>query len=319
MAAYPKPFKSIPDLLQLLQDRGLVISDASKATRCLQRVGYYRLSGYWYPLRNSIVGPDGKMVVEETFRQGATFSQAVDLYVFDKMLRLHFLDAIERVEIGLRIKIADILGRRDPLAHLHANELHGNFHRKSKRGPTDHELWISNFRRTEQRSKEDFVNPFFEMHSGFEFPIWMAVEFWDFGNLSHFLPGMKIEDRRALATDFLVPREELLVSWVRSIHTVRNTCAHHSRLWNRPLADNPKPPREGEMAELDHLARDLHAQTRLYYVAAALQLLIRAIQPQSQWGEKLKILTDTFPSGPNLSLQQGAGFPENWKSLLLWS
>lgn len=225
MTAYPKPFCDIAGLLEILQQRGMIIDDAATATRCLQRIGYYRLSGYWYPMRKSRQTADGKAEILEDFRPGTTFAQAMDLYVFDKKLRLLFLDAIERVEIGTRIKIAEILGKRDPLAHLNPRELHGNFYRKKGKGPNDHEKWLASFRRSEERSKEDFVNPFLKNHPGFEFPIWMAVEFWDFGNLSHFLPGLKITDRRALGNDFGIGRPELLLSWMRAINTVRNTWA----------------------------------------------------------------------------------------------
>jgi abortive infection bacteriophage resistance protein len=319
MAVYPKPFKNIPDLLALLQQRGMLIQDVATAARCMDRVGYYRLSGYWYPMRKSHVNHNQKIVVEEDFRQNTTFSQVADLYVFDKKLRLLMLDAIERVEVGLKIKVAEILGQQSPLAHLESSQLHGNFSRKDGVGPTNHEKWIQNYRRCEQRSKEDFIKPFLANHSGHEFPIWMAIELWDFGNLSHFLPGLKFNDAVALANAFGIPRVELMISWVRAIHTVRNTCAHHSRLWNRPLADNPKPPKLGEEVLLDHLATDTHAQTRLYCVAAALQYFLRQMHSQSSWAERLKAHALTMPNGPNLSFSVGAGFPVGWENLPLWN
>jgi abortive infection bacteriophage resistance protein len=51
----------------------------------------------------------------------------VELYVFDKRLRLLFLDAIERIEVALRVDIALLLGARDPSAHRNLKELHGHF------------------------------------------------------------------------------------------------------------------------------------------------------------------------------------------------
>lgn len=319
MAAYPKPYNDIASLLALLQSRGMQISDAAKATRCLERIGYYRLSGYWHPMRQSQVDQAGATIVGQTFRPGTDFCQAADLYVFDKRLRILLLDAIERIEVGLKVKIAQILGQRDPLAYLHAAELHGNFSRKSKKGPTEHEKWVQSYRRNEERSKEDFIAPFLQNHSGYEFPIWMAIEFWDFGNLSFFLPGMKMHDRLAVASAFNIPREELLTSWVKAIHSVRNTCAHHSRLWNRPLINNPKPPKHGERPSLDHLANDLHAQTRLYAVVVAIQFIMKSMHPGSDWANRLKHAIGTFPVGPNLDIRAGAGFPANWETLTLWN
>lgn len=147
----------------------------------------------------------------------------------------------------------------------------------------------------------------------------MAVEFWDFGALSHFTAGMKHNDLTALAAEFQIPRQELLTSWIKSIHIVRNTCAHHSRLWNRPLPVYPKRPKLGEHPLLDHLANATVSQTRLYAVAAAIQFLMKVMHPGSEWGERLKAHVATFPLGPNLSFGQGAGFPPNWRNLSLWN
>lgn len=49
--AYSKPWRSVVDQLMQLRDRGMQIGDAAKATDYLERIGYYRLSGYWYDFR----------------------------------------------------------------------------------------------------------------------------------------------------------------------------------------------------------------------------------------------------------------------------
>jgi abortive infection bacteriophage resistance protein len=46
-----KRWLSITDQLELLQARGLHVDDRVAAMDYLERLGYYRLSGYWYPLR----------------------------------------------------------------------------------------------------------------------------------------------------------------------------------------------------------------------------------------------------------------------------
>jgi abortive infection bacteriophage resistance protein len=97
----------------------MFISDEAKAGVCLHRIGYYRLSGYAYPFRHReiIRNFDGKTSERtyENFRSGTEFMQVMELYVFDKKLRLLMLDAIERVEIGLRVEIALLLGLRGPV------------------------------------------------------------------------------------------------------------------------------------------------------------------------------------------------------------
>ncbi len=51
MAKPLKQWKSYTQQLQLLESRGMIVTDNAKALNYLERVGYYRLSGYWYPFR----------------------------------------------------------------------------------------------------------------------------------------------------------------------------------------------------------------------------------------------------------------------------
>lgn len=48
---YTKNWKSFDEQLDLLISRGLIVTDRMKALECLERIGYYRLSGYWYAFR----------------------------------------------------------------------------------------------------------------------------------------------------------------------------------------------------------------------------------------------------------------------------
>lgn len=324
MATFNKPYSDAAAQIAVLMARGMAIPDPAKAKACLERIGYYRLSGYWYPMRSSTIttGPGGKKLttVNDAFRAGASFHQAVDLYVFDKRLRILMLDAIERVEIGLRVAISDLLGKRDPLAHKNPDELHGNFSKKRKNywSQTEHDVWLGKYRALVLRSSEDFIKHFKTKYPQDELPIWMASEVWDFGALSKFLAGMKYDDQRDIASKYGIPRPELLISWIRALNGVRNACAHHSRLWNKPLVDNPSPPKIGEIPSLDHIATNTKSQTRLYYAAAAIQHLLKTINPSTTWSGRLKTHCSTYPTAPGLNFGQ-SGFPLGWESLPLWN
>lgn len=97
--AYSKPWQSYEEQLDLLISRGLVVTDRPKALEYLQRIGYYRLSGYWFPFRKRsgpliLLDEHGRKparkqrketrIALNDFRPGATFENAVKLYVFDQ-------------------------------------------------------------------------------------------------------------------------------------------------------------------------------------------------------------------------------------------
>src|SRR6266446_4339972 len=93
---YPKQALTFQEQLELLESRGLVVSDHALALRWLSRVNYYRLSAYLYPFRLS--GSD-------TYKAGTTFEQIAQFYIFDQKLRSLLMDAIQRVEVWLRTAI----------------------------------------------------------------------------------------------------------------------------------------------------------------------------------------------------------------------
>ena len=331
--SYHKPYKDIEEQLTLLADRGMLISDRAAAQGCLERIGYYRLSGYWYPFRkshlsvNPVTGDlllnlgNGRpsRIVEDDFVVGTTFQQVMELYVFDKRLRLLFLDALERVEIALRVDVALMLGARSPWAHREPEHLHGHFATKFETGGTTsrHQNWLKRLDQMFSRSNDEFVKHFKRKYFD-KPPIWIAIEMWDFGMLSELLGGLKRADQIQLATKYQLPRPELLTTWVRNLNHIRNVCAHHARLWNRSPTDQIAPPRMGEVPSLDHLSGNRHATARIYASAAVLQYLLRKVNPASSWASRLQAHCETFPSCPEINLGQ-AGFPSEWRFLSLWS
>lgn len=129
--SYPKLWKSYSDQLDQLIERGMIVTDRTRAQDYLERIGYYRLSGYWFAFRERSEplclldehGRKPKEVREErialdAFRAGTTFQNAVDLYVFDKQLRLLVMDALERIEVALRVDVSHTLGKLDRFAYL---------------------------------------------------------------------------------------------------------------------------------------------------------------------------------------------------------
>lgn len=87
--AYDRPWKSFEEQLNLLKQRGMSVTDEVAAKNYLERVGYYRLSGYWYPFRHFSIHQDPKTKVLQTnvsdqFHLNTHFSDAVELYLFDK-------------------------------------------------------------------------------------------------------------------------------------------------------------------------------------------------------------------------------------------
>ena len=113
---YTKPHLSYGDQVTLLKERGLEIADEEACIDMLRTVGYYRLSSYWYPLREW--KPMNERTTRWNFRHdhflsGRSFDQVVGLYEFDASLRLLVFEALARFETCLKAQIAYVGGARE--------------------------------------------------------------------------------------------------------------------------------------------------------------------------------------------------------------
>ncbi len=300
----------------------MTITDRVRAADHLQRIGYYRLSGYWYPSRQieTVLNEHGKPTVcaREEFRAGTTFAHAVDLCIFDKKLRLIFLDAFERIEVSLRVEAALLLSAHHPLAHRDPQLLDAKFAvtPNAASGRTLHQEWLERLDVLTRKSREEFIGSFRKKYNT-ELPMWIAIELWDFGTLSHFLGGMRKRDLNVLAKRYGLPHGQALVGFVRNLNIARNVCAHHGRYWNRVNVNRPSLPKVGEVPLLDHLHDPATQNGRLYVTAALTQHFMKIICPNSQWSTRLRSLIDSFPAGPGIEFHH-TNFPVNWQILDLW-
>ena len=87
----------LPNQVQVLKERGLLIEDEQQALDKLSFISYYRLANYWRPMESD----------KEThqFKPGSRFSDIIKLYDFDMSLRTLIFTAIQNIEIAFRSKI----------------------------------------------------------------------------------------------------------------------------------------------------------------------------------------------------------------------
>ena len=327
--AYDKPWISYLEQLDKLKKRGLNVSDDDKAVAYLERIGYYRLSGYWFPFRKRTEeccpifkegrakfkkGMKDKLVLEE-FKQGAEFQQAVELYVFDKKLRLLVMDALERIEVALRVDISHALGKHHEFAYLKPELFRDDFAKilDKKSGLTRHHQWLQNHARLINRSKEKFIQHN-KIKYGLPLAVWIACEVWDFGCLSRLFEGMKPEEQNVISAKYGIEKGTVFISWLRCLNYLRNICAHHSRLWNRNIIDQPKKPSPGEAAFFESGWDNPHILARPFLQFCIIQHLLCTINPSSSWWEGLSALLGEFPDLTVLDLNlEGMGAIQGWE------
>ncbi len=144
-------------------------------------------------------------------------------------------------------------------------------------------------------------------------PGWAILEELTLGELSHLYKGLaKDADKKAIARPLNVAAP-LLESWLHTLTTIRNICAHHSRLWNRELGIKPEQPKSTQIIWPEYLKRH-SPHTRIAVVLSVLHHLMQQVSPNSRWHDRLAELFNEFKDIPEFAM----GLPENWQEDKFW-
>lgn len=312
---YNKPPMTVEALVERLASRGLEITSRDKASRYLRHIGYYRLSPYTIPFQQ--YGTDHQ------FHPGTSFDNVLDLYAFDRELRLLVLDALERVEVAVRTAITDHMSTTYSNAHWYTDPWHFQDQRRySELLRIVREICHKRLTDKPDNGEDALVHGSALEHYLITYgspelpPSWLMVETLTIGQLTSMYRNLKNRaDRDSIARNvgLLGP---VLQSWMITYTRVRNISAHHGRLWNVGLGVYPAIPKSRKISWLEgDGALPSRSKNRLYPVLASLQSILNTISPRSSWTQRLYNLLSTRPE-MNLI---GMGVPKEWASDPFWA
>ena len=114
-----------------------------------------------------------------------------------------------------------------------------------------------------------------------------------------------------IAREFNLPQHEVLESWMRSLASLRNCCAHHSRIWNRHFNAVPQMNMSLRGPWITDLNIDFN---RLYAALCVVVYLLVAINR----GDIFKTQFNNLLNQYTMVDVAPMGFPENWRNEPLW-
>lgn len=310
---YNKPPLTYSQQVALLQKRGLIVPDTSKAEGYLSRISYYRFSAYFLPFQK----------VKDTFNPGTTFDQVLDLYTFDREFRLLVFDAIERIEIAIRTQM---------IYHMsHRYGSHWQDNASVFKPPSIHpvtgdvvnifaDIQTKILKSCQAKHPEAFIKHYFNTYTSPNTPPgWMGIELLTIGDIYSLYNALSDNiDKQAIATFFCLP-QIVFSSWLHTLVYVRNICAHHSRLWNRELAIAPlilQNPRQSWIAPAFNTNNN-----RTFYLLCMLRYLLIGANPRGHFRQKWENLMLKYPDIPIQYMgipTDASGKLIDWKTQPLW-
>ena len=303
---YQNP-RTIQQQIAILKSRGMAFSDENLATSYLTRISYFRLKYY-------LDGYD--WCSNWAFSDDASFDTVIQRYEFDKRLRSILFAAIEILEVGLRTKFITTLSlaTNSGLWYLDSSLFDNR---------QFHESVVLDMKTEFGRNSDPFVRKYIDEHpnwdknslSGDNPDAWMIFETATFGTLSKMYKNLKNQSplKSRIANELGLYSARDLSSWLEAISVLRNTIAHHSRIWYRIFSKKPTNIRGHRYK---WMVQDMteHQRKRAFGVISCLLYLCNAIKPDNTVKDDIKDLFCSMPDVPVFMI----GFTRGWDNNPLW-
>lgn len=283
---YSKPPLTYQEQVDLWIRRGLKVPDENRAISYLNHISYYRLSAYAIPLQSK----------KDVFFEDASFEDMLQLYLFDRELRLLIFDGIERIEVGIRTQLIYQMAHKYG-SHWHENKaLYVAPYLDDRGREVNTFRSIQSFLRQQYNSDkpEVFVKHYFEQYDSPPTPpSWMALELLTLGQLSRLYTDLeKNQDKAGIANYFGV-HYKVFESWLHALTYCRNLCAHHSRFWNREFHIQPKIPKKTKFNWMDSR---FAINNRSFYYMSIIKYLLNIANPNNSFKIKWEALLEKYPN-----------------------
>lgn len=295
---YPKSYASPQDLVSLLKSRGLHIDNDGKVENYLQNIGYFRLSAYCYPLLQI---PKNN----HYYKEGSSFTQVLNLYRFDRKLRLLVFNEIEKIEVAIRSIVINT-------ACEHFGDIFWITDPSRFSNPRYFSKFISDIQSDINNSSEDFIIHFSAKYSNPFPPAWSIAEILSLGGICHIYKNLKDNSLKKKIAKAFGLQPIIFESWILTLAGLRNICCHHGRLWNRILKLRPTIPNKINHKWIANAAT-IDVQ-RVYFRLCIIKYLLISVSPNNSFKEKLIALLSKYPSVDIAAM----GFPANWQDESLW-
>lgn len=199
--AYTKRATTYDDQINLLKQRGVLISDEGEAKEYLSDIGYYRLGFYLHPFEITYPSLDSR--------------------------RKHQLKPGTKIEVAIRTTVIYELSNKyinNPMWFVDPNIVSPMF--------------ISDFHSTAYNSikKKGPIKRHHQKYTGQYAPAWKTMEYMTLGNIEALYDSLLSDsDKRIISTHFGEPATATFKTYMMAVREVRNACAHGNVLYELTL------------------------------------------------------------------------------------
>ena len=285
-----KKHLSIEGQIAKLKSRGLIIENEEYAKEVLNRISYYRLTGYLHDFRKP---------GEDAYIDGITFNTIVSIYEFDTRLTRLLMFALEDIEETFKTRFAYVLSSEfpnDPQIYTRKQIYRNEKELKESRG------MINKAKKNNQGLP--FIKHHIDHYDG-KLPIWVAVEIMTMGTMRALYENLQGTYQKKIAKKYNTS-SVILKNWIENITYTRNHLAHYMRIYNYTFGRIPSSCKN-------------HPTSVVYRGKIFDQIMVMKFlySDEKEWNEyiipELRSLLNSYNQVVTL---EGLGFPCDWEAHL---
>lgn len=298
MANPPVPL-SFKKQVELFEEREMIVTNKVKAEKYIQDIGYYKIKEFAFPL--SIVREKQRIYPD------VRFEDVITRYYSDKDLRIALLHSIEDIEVSVKTKLAYVLGKngayyylnfsnwcnKDEYCKYYLQDKQSDFKKRIRKKialSDSHELSDNS-----NLNKDGFPS------------IWLVIDVLTFGDIIYLLSLMSNKNLKKIA-DFYDCSPNELISWLKCLKFIRNSCAHNSMIINTKLKTTPLVKKEWEELLFRYPHKQQKVTDRLAVVLCVLKHLAEKVNPSYNYNKIYASLNSIIQD--NRYLAQNLGFKD---------
>ncbi|MEG1506908.1 MAG: Abi family protein [Bacilli bacterium] len=210
-----KTFKTLDEQIEILKNKGLVITNVDKTKTILLRENYFFVNGYRH-----------LFLVSETnrvFLTGTTFEELHAMFTFDRQIRNIIFKNILILENNLKSILAYVMSKNHGFKENHYLNP-SNFVQDSRKNKQINDLIKKMKRQISVNGRQHTATAHYLDSYGY-IPLWVVVKVLSFGIVGELYTILQFQDQKEIADVFGVDIYSM-VEYLPILANYRNLCAH---------------------------------------------------------------------------------------------
>ena len=303
-----KQFKNLDEQVEILKNKGLIITDEKYAKKVLLRENYFFLNGY----RHLFI----KSEADKVFKEGTTFEEVYSLFLFDRSIRNVLFKYLLVIENNLKSIFSYQLSKK--YGYRERDYLKDkNFTSIPEKQAQLNDLLKKMKRQIRVNGSQHSATLHYVSNYGY-IPLWILVKVLSFGIVSEMFSILKVEDQKDIAKIYEIDYETFMV-YLPILANYRNLCAHEDILYENKTQKAIDDTVYHQLLKIEKVDDEyIQGKNDLF---ALIIIMKQLLQPEEFKNMTLEL--DNIIETLNYNLHtikiddvlNKMGFPINWKDL----